>query len=224
MDKFEYYLKKLADHEDEKSKPYLSGPRARILVNAGIRLNWLGDFLANPEIKWEERELPVEKIQFTGTSLKWNKVLIDQCGRSVSKFRALMARNPKLKEEFQQEASFGNEIILVRKSEGEGFYKVLDGMHRFMGAVLEGKEKLRVFLPINEDEHLPVCEAHTVYDLIRGFVRNAKDREGEMGLYHALKLLCRTYANVKGLLRERFNKDYVHDDKVQKIIKKVLEK
>ncbi len=223
MDKFEHYLEKLADHEEKKSKFYLSDSRARILVNAGIRLNWLGDFLANPEIKWEERELPIEKIQFTGTNPEWNKILIDQCERSVNKFRALIARSPELKEKFQQEASFGEEIVLVRKSEEEGFYKVLDGMHRFVGAVLENKEKIKVFLPLNEDEHLPICEAHTVYDLIRGFIRNAKDKEGEKELYYALKLLCRTYGNVRQLLKERFNENYVFDKKVQEIIQKVLE-
>ncbi len=224
MDKFEKYLKKLADHEDKKSKAYLKDPRARILVNAGIRLNWLGDFLANPKIKWEERELPVEKIQFTGTNPKWNKILIKQCKQSVNKFKILIKKNPKLKEKFQKESFFENEIILVRKSDKKGFYKVLDGMHRFTGAVLENKEKIKVFLVLNENEHLPICEAHTVYDLIRGFLRNAKDKKGEIELYNALKLLSRTYANVKELLKERFNEKYIYDEKVQKIIKKVLEK
>jgi len=224
MDKFQQYLEELADHEDEKSRSYLTDPRARILVNAGIRLNWIGDFLGNPEIKWEERELPVEKIQFTGSDPFWNKILIEQCNRSVNKFKELIAKNPELKEKFQQTASFGDEIILVRKSEKKGFYKVLDGMHRFVGAVLKGKDKVRVFVPVNEDKHLPVCEAHTVYDLIRGFLRNAKDKEGERQLFYALKLLCRTYANVKSLLKERFNKNYVNDEKVQRVISKVLKK
>jgi len=224
MSKFKECLEKLADHENKKSELYLGDQRMVILVNAGIGLNWLGDFFANPEIKWEERQLPIEKIQFTGTNPEWNRILVDKCERSVSKFRTLMAENSKLEEKFRQEASFGDEMILVRKSEKEGFYKVLDGMHRFVGVVLEDKREARVLLPINEDKHLPVCEAHTVYDLIRGFIRSARDKEGEVELYSALKLLCRTYANVRELLIERFNKDYVYDDKVQEIIRKVLKK
>ena len=224
MDKFKKYLEQLANHEDKKPDFYLRNSRTRILVNAGIRLNWLGDFFANPEIKWKEQELSLERIQFTGTNSEWNKILIDQCGRSVNKFQVLIEKQPKLKEKFQKEASFGDEIILVRKSENKGFYKVLDGMHRFVGTVLEDRKKVQVFFPVNEDEFLPICEAHTVYDLIRGFIRNAKDEKGEIELYHGLKLLCRTYANVRELLTERFNENYVHDNKVQEIIKKVLEK
>ncbi|OQX71550.1 hypothetical protein B6D52_00980 [Candidatus Parcubacteria bacterium 4484_255] len=224
MNRFAQYLKQLAEHEEERVKSYLNDPRAKILVNAGISLNWLGDFFANPEIKWEEQELPIEKIQFTGATPEWNKILIDQCERSVEKFQELIDKQPKLKKRFQQEASFGSEIILVRKSENKDFYKVLDGMHRFMGSVLKKEKKVKVFTPINEKSVLPICEAHTIYDIIRGFVRNARDAEGENELYHALKLLCRTYANVKTLLKERFNENYVRDKKVQEVIKKILEK
>lgn len=54
-------------------------------------------------------------------------------------------------------------------------------------------------------------------------MRNARDEQGKNELYHALKLLSRTYANVKELLRERFNYDGVRDKEVQGIIKKALE-
>ena len=97
-------------------------------------------------------------------------------------------------------------------------------MHRLIGAVIEKRKEVLVFFPVNEDEYLPICEAHTIYDFIRGFIRNAKDEKGEIELYHGLKLLCRTYANVRELLIERFNENYVHDNEVQEIIKKVLQK
>ena len=224
MNKFEQYLKQFADHEDEKSKPLLRDPRARILVNAGIRLNWHGDFFANSEIKWQELELPIEKVQLAGTSLEWNKILIDRCKRSAVKFKELIRKHPEIREKFTREASFGDELILVRESEDKGFYKVLDGMHRFVGALLRDKEKIKVWFSINGKEHLPICESHVVYDLIRAYIRNAKDEQGKAELYHALKLLSRTYANVKDLLCNRFNENYVHDDEVQNIIKKVLKK
>lgn len=222
MSKFEDYLRELASHEAEKSDSILQDPRTTILVHAGIRLNWLGDFFANPAIKWVEREVPIEQIQFTGTSPEWNEVLIIQCSRSVAQFCELINRESELKAKFEKEASFGEESILVRTSEDEGLWKVLDGMHRFVGAVLQGKDTVKVFLPLNENEHLPVCEAHVVYDLIRAFTRNARDDQGKNELYHALKLLARTYENVIYLLRNRFSENYVYDTEAQKVIQQVI--
>jgi len=95
-------------------------------------------------------------------------------------------------------------------------------MHRFVGAVIEKQKTVTAYVPINEDKHLPICEAHTVYDLIRGFQRHAKDDNGKIELYYALKLLARTYENVIDLLENRFNFTYVADDEVQEIIKKVI--
>lgn len=221
MNDFEKYIKDLADHEDEKSKSFLD-PRGRILINAGIRLNWIGDFLANSNIKFKKREVPISQIIFTGTNPSWNKILIDKCERSVEKFQKLIEQNEETRKRFTQEASFGNEPILMRGPDEKGLYRVLDGMHRFVGAVIEKRETIAAYVPINEDKHLPVCEAHTVYDLIRGFQRNARDENGKIELYHALKLLARTYENVIKLLKNRFNFTYVADEEVQRIIKKVI--
>lgn len=221
MNDFEKYIEDLADHEDEKSKSFLD-PRKRILVNAGIRLNWIGDFLANPNIKYKKTEVSINQVLFTGTTPDWNKVLIDKCERSVGKFQELIKQDEKIKKRFTQEASFGNEPILMRGPDEKGFYRVFDGMHRFVGAVIESRKTVTTYVPINEGEHLPVCESHTVYDLIRGFQRHAKDDNGKTELYHALKLLARTYENVIELLETRFNSTYVADDEVQEIIKRVI--
>lgn len=223
MTKFEKYIISLAKNEERKANHFLiNGPRDRILVNAGIALNWIGDFFANPKIKWAEKELPIEKILFSGVDPKWNGILIDQCGRSVKKFRALIKKSPELRKKFKKQGLCRNAPILVRRDEGGKSYKVLDGMHRFVIAALGEKKKIGVLVPVNEKRHLPICEAHTAYDLIRGFIRNAKDKKGEIELYHALKLLCRTYENVKLLLKNRFNGEWVRDETVQKIIKRVL--
>jgi len=222
MNDFEKYIENLADHEDDKSKSFLD-PRTRILVNAGIRLNWIGDFLANPNIRYKKIEVVITKVLFTGTNLDWNKILIEKCGRFVKKFQELIEQDEEAKKRFTQEASFGNEPILMRGPDEKGFYRVFDGMHRFVGAVIEKRKTVTAYVPINEDEYLPVCEAHTVYDLIRGFQRHAKDEQGKIELYHALKLLARTYANVIELLKTRFNFMYVADDEVQEVIKKVIE-
>ena len=168
--------------------------------------------------------MSINQVLFTGTTPDWNKILIDKCERSVKKFRKLIKQDKKSKKRFIQEASFGNEPILMRGPDEKGFYRVFDGMHRFVGAVIEERGTVTAYVPINEDKHLPVCESHTVYDLIRGFQRHAKDDNGKTELYHALKLLARTYENVIELLETRFNSTYVADDEVQEIIEKVIKK
>lgn len=222
MNDFEKFINTLADHEDEKSKSFLDS-RKRILVNAGIRLNWIGDFLANPNIEYKKIDVPINQVLFTGTNPGWNKVLIDKCERSVKKFQGLIAQDKKIKKRFTQEASFGNEPILMRGPDEKGYYRTLDGMHRFVGTIIEKQKSVSAYVPINEGQHLPVCESHTVYDLIRGFQRHAKDENGKIELYHALKLLARTYENVIKLLENRFNPAYVADDEAQEIIKKVIQ-
>lgn len=219
---FEKYLRELAKHEDGKTLELQPGPRERILVNAGVRLNWIGDFLANPKIKFKKISIPVEKIYFTGTTLGWNKILLQRCQKSVAKFVALTKQDPVLRRKFMEEASFGTQPILVRRAEEAGRWKVVDGMHRFVGAVLKSRKTIAAFVPLNEDKHLPVCEPHAVYDLIRGYQRNARDKRGADDLYHGLKLLARCYANVPALLKRRFGFKHVPDKKVQAIIGKVL--
>lgn len=221
MNNFDKYIEKLADHEDRKYKS-INDPRKRILVDAGIGLNWLGDYLSNPNIEYKKINLSIYKVLFTGTSPEWNKILIDRCERSAKKFQKLIDRDKSIKKKFIHKASYGLEPILVRHSDKKGYYKVLDGMHRFIGAVIKKRRIIKAFIPINEDEHLPICEAHVVYDLIRGVKRHAADEQGEAELYHSLKLLARTYENVTYLLKNRFNSDYVVDERIQKIIKKVI--
>ena len=98
-DDFEKYISSLAKHETENSESFLDS-RSEILVNAGIRLNWLGDFLANPNIKYKKIDVAVEKILFTGTVPKWNKILMDRCGRSVKKFQVLIEQDEEIKKKF----------------------------------------------------------------------------------------------------------------------------
>jgi len=221
MTKFEKYIKNLAIHEEKKNKFFLNS-RNKILVNAGIGLNWIGDYVANPKIKYRKTSISVDKVLFTGTNPKWNKILIDQCQKNVNNFKELIKNDNNIKKKLLGEASFGNELILMRGPDREGFYRIIDGMHRFVGAVLKDKRTVSAYIPVNEQDHLPVCEAHVIYDLIRGFQRHAKDQQGKRELYYSLKLLARTYENVIGLLKKRFNFKYVADQEVQKIIKKVI--
>ena len=221
MTEFEKYIKDLAAHEERKSKPFLN-PRMRILVNAGIRLNWIGDYLANPKIRFRKIKVAVDKVLFTGSSPAWNKILLERCHKSVREFRELIGKNQTIRKKFVKEASYSLEPILLRGPDDKGFYRVFDGMHRFVGAVIKNRKTISAYVPVNEQKQLPVCEAHVVYDLIRGFQSSAKDKRGEIQLYHALKLLARTYENVAGLLKTRFNHKYLPDRTVQRVIRQAL--
>ena len=220
--KFEKFLKEFAEHEEKKVSYIFQEPRNKILVCAGMHLNWMGDFFANLKIKWELKEVDLKKVMFSGTNSKWNKVLLERCERSPEKFQRLLKEKPDIKKIFDR-VSYGGEPILVRKAqEKKGYYKVLDGMHRVVGATIAGKKKIFVWVPTNEFDHLPYCEAHTIYDLIRGYIRNRRTAEGQKELFYALKLLKNTYGNVEKLLKERFNEKWVFEKDVQSVIKKVL--
>jgi len=223
MTKFVKYIESLAAHEESKCRAFLN-PRMQILVNAGIRLNWIGDYLANPKIKFRYGKIAVDKVLFTGSTLDWNRILIKRCHKSVNEFRELISNNQTIKKKFLKEASYGVEPILLRGPDEKGFYRVFDGIHRFVGALIKNRKNISAYIPVDEEKHLPICEAHVVYDLIRGFQRSAMDKRGEIQLYHALKLLCRTYENVPALLKTRFNHKYISDETVQKIIRKTLKK
>lgn len=212
------FLKNFADHEQAKKIQELDD-RQRLIMFSGVGLNSIGDYFGNPALKWEEKDLNLDQVEFTGL----DKFILEECDRSPIIFREKVSENNSLKEKYEGQASFGNEPIIVRKSSNPGKYRLVDGVHRLIGAALSNKKTIKAMVPINEDEVLPFCEAHTIYDLIRGYQRHARDGKGEKELYSGLKLLIRCYGNAGDLLKNRFNKDYVNDEKVQAIIKKVLE-
>lgn len=225
MDKFQKYLSDLAEVEKTKAeKAEMETSEGKILVYGGVKLNWLGDFFGNPKIKWKKQTLPLEQILFSGTGPDWNKILIDECKRQPEKFQELIKKDPKSKDKFWQEVKdvAGIPILVRIADEDPKKFQVLDGMHRFIKAVIENKKEIKVYLPINEKEFLPVCERHTIYDLIRGFIRNAHNKAGEKELYFGLKLLARTYSNVIQDLKERFNDNWVRNEKAQAVIQKVI--
>jgi hypothetical protein len=89
--------------------------------------------------------------------------------------------------------------------------------------LVNGQNSIMVFFPLNEDKVLPWCENHIVYDLIRGFTRNANDPDCELQLFYALKLLLRSYGNVREYLISQLDQGFEIDKTVQKIIQKALE-
>ena len=220
---FSKYLKNLAQSEERKSKSFKDEPRHKILVHSGVLLNWLGDYFANPKIKWQKKSVSIKNILMTGTSPEFNNIFIKQAQRSPILLLDVLKKNRKLKKKVLKWAGKTgrfDEIILLRK-EGD-YYKVLDGMHRFVKMILTGVANIESYVSLNEKNELPVCEPHIVYDLIRGYLRNARDKAGQKQLEKAFILLLRTYSNVEDLLKNRFNLDYVPEKDVQDIIKRAF--
>jgi hypothetical protein len=220
---FEEYLVDLAHHEQQKSLDLLEGnPHEKIKIFSGHRLNWLGDFFGNPEIKWEKILLNIDDIRFTGTAQELNPILKDKCQRQPAMLRELINLDEDVRKIIENHATFSDELIVVRNEPETGKFLMLDGTHRLLGMILQYKTHIFAWYPKNEFELLSHCEAHVMYDLIRGYLRNAQDEQGKTELYHGLKLLARTYGNVKDLLKHRFDPKHVSDPEVQKIIEDVL--
>jgi len=222
MTQFEQYIKKLAIHEDERNRKEMN-PREIILVNSGISMNRIGDFIANPKIKFKKISVPLEKVLFTSTNPDWNKILIKKCQRKVELFRQLINKDEELKNKISQDASFGNEPVLLHGPDESGNYRPFDGMHRIVGAVIKNRKVITAYVPVNIEKHPPICEPHIIYDLIRAY-QKLKNTRNEQSLINALVLLGQYYDNVPNLLKQRFDKRRVLDKDVQKIITKTIAK
>jgi hypothetical protein len=160
---FEKYLEDLADHEQHESLDSLgANPNEKIKIFGGHRLNWLGDFFGNPEIKWEKILLEINEILFTGTSQELNPILKDKCQSQPAKLGELINLDESVKKIIQNHATFSDEPIVVRHKENTGKFLMLDGTHRVLGAILQNKTHIFAWYPQKEFELLPHCEAHVV--------------------------------------------------------------
>ena len=116
------------------------------------------------------------------------------------------------------DAKYEDIPILIRFEDDK--YKVLDGMHRTIAAIREGKETIQAFIARSIGKPAPYCEPHVIYDFLRAYHRKMNlDRNG---LIISLRFLRHSYANVDELLINRFNKQWVPDDEIQEIIQEAL--
>jgi len=210
------YLQSLAAHLREKVLARLS-PEEQFVMFAGGALNWIGDFMTDPNVSWSKETLPIDRLWLTGTGPEWNKIIIEQCERSPAKLRQVMQTDPAVADMFVS-ASFHPEPVLIRFEDEK--LKLLDGMHRTIAAIRDGHQTIKAWVARLQGTPQPQCEPHVVYDLLRAYGRgNNKDRAG---LVAALRFLRVSYSNVDQLLRERFSKDWLPNEEAQQIITEVL--
>lgn len=210
------YLHVLIRHL-EKKVSVSQTPLEKLIMLSGASMNWIADYVTDPNVSWELETLPVDNLYLTGTGPKWNKIIIDQCQRSPLKLREFFKNNSSGFKLFS-EAKFNNLPILVRYEEGK--YKVLDGMHRTIAAIRDGKKHIKAFVARLRGNPKPLCEPHVVYDLLKSYHR--KVNHDRQGLITAIRFLRHSFSNVDDLLRNRFTKSWVPDDEIQLIIQAAL--
>lgn len=212
------YLKELVRNLETKNAKRQS-EIDRLLMHSGAAMNWIADYITDENVVWKKEKLLIDKLWLTGTNPKWNKIIIDTCERSPKKLRKYFKDNPRALKIFK-EAVFESVPILVRYDEKK--YKILDGMHRVIAAIRDNRKFIDAFTARIRHRPKPKCEAHVVYDLLRAYQRGIN--KDSKGLESSLSYLKKSYGNVEWLLKNRFNENWVHDEKIQKIIKKVLKR
>jgi len=213
----EKFLEKLTEHLAEKVGQHQSATD-RLIMLSGARMNWIADFVTDPGVEWSKEDLNIDDIYLTGTNPEWNKVIIDMCERSPKKLRELIQSSSDIATVFS-DAKFEDIPVLIRVEEEK--FKILDGMHRTVAAIRDGREIITAFVGrLKGDKLMPMVEPHVVYDLIKAYQRSKeKDR---IALIAALRLLKNNCANVDDLLRKRFNKSWIPSDDIQEIVQEAL--
>jgi len=208
------FLNKLLKYSKKKADISLDVVE-QLLIYSGASLNWIGDYVTDKNAQWTKEKLNIDRLYLTGTNPKWNAIIIDRCKRSPQKLREYFIKNKGAKKLFA-EAKYQNLPILIRYEDNQ--YKVLDGMHRTIAAIRDGKKEINAYIVRLKSRPRPQCEAHLVYDLLRSYNRGInKDKNG---LVSVLRFLRHSYSNVDDLLRKRFSKPYIPgDDEIQDIIK-----
>lgn len=212
------YLKNLVKNLEAKNAKRQSNID-KLLMHSGAAMNWIADYITDDNVIWKKEKLLVDKLYLTGTNPEWNKIVIDICERSPKKLRKYFKDYPEASKIFKV-AAFESIPVLVRYDEGK--YKILDGMHRIIAAIRKGKKYIIGYVARIKNRPKPKCEAHVIYDILRAYQRGIN--KDSKRLETSLSYLKKSYNNVKWLLKNRFNENWVHDEKIQKIIKKVLKR
>lgn len=211
--------KYIADLIEHLRKTTSQTPLEELVTLSGVRMNWISDYITDPSTKWKKQSISIDSLTLTGTNPKWNKIVIEKCGRSLIKLRQIFNSAPNTKKIFNR-VHYSNIPILVRREGNQ--LKVLDGMKRVIAAILAGDKNINAFIAKPSLKRaMPKCEPHVVYDLLKAYQRGLnKDKKG---LIMALRFLRKSYGNVPNLLKERFCFAWIPDKEMQAIIKKALE-
>ncbi|MBI3115176.1 MAG: ParB N-terminal domain-containing protein, partial [Candidatus Kerfeldbacteria bacterium] len=212
----EAFLNELIEHVMEKVSGQQT-PLERLQMVCNVAMNWIADYVTDPNVRWTRERVRVDDLYLTGTNPTWNPVIIDRCERSPAKLRETIRADASVAALFA-DLKADRRPILVRFEKEKP--KVLDGMRRVIAAIREDWDTIDAYVARHAGPAQPFCEPHVVYDLLKAYHRGLnRDRAS---LVTALRFLRGAYGNVDVLLRERFVKAWVPDDEIQDIIREVL--
>lgn len=209
------YLEGLEKNHRQKTEG-ASDVAERILMYSGARLNWVGEYINDDSISWKLETLPIENIILTGTSPEWNEIIIKQAECSPNKLRELL-KDPEIAKMFEN-SKFEDVPILIRKDNDE--LKVLDGMNRTIAAIRDGLTEIRAYVGTRTGQPAPKIEPHVVYDILRAYQQRGGNEEDFVG---GLRFLLHSYLNVREILTQRFNENWLPNEKIQSLIQLALE-
>lgn len=215
----EEYLRTLVDIEADRLRR-IKEPIEYLLMLSGGSLNGIGRMFTRADVGWERKTLKIDDLTLTRTGPEWNKVIIGQAEGSPTVMRELM-KGDEVSALFK--SAYWLDVPILVVSDGDSL-RVFDGMHRTMAAIRDGKTEIEawvVHVPDSKSERSAI-EPHVIYDLLWAYKNGfSEDRDG---LIAALRYLMCAFNNVETLLKERFNADWMPDERVQEVIQEVLNK
>lgn len=216
------YLEKLVEHEMwTYFREYCSDTKQALVLLGWVALNSIGDYLWSDQAQFNSMEVSINQITFTWTSPEINEILLDVCKWSPACLEELIQKNRAIKMKLKSWASFWEEEVLLRKT-WKSSYKSFDWMHRIVWHILQWKTKIKAYVLMNEWKFMPNCEPHVIYDIIKAYHRSDKSDQDAKDFIWALRLLWKYTWNAKNIIENRFNKNYLKDKDIQKLISESL--
>ena len=214
---FEDFILSLSARETATCGGLLTA-RKQLMMCAGARLNSLGDIVSDRSIVWCLQCVDIEGLRLIrGISPELGEVIAGVCHGSARELRDLLGRDVALRLAFGKEALFDDTPLLALQQGGPP--KVFDGVHRLVGALIEGRTTIWAWIGTLEGPPSPECEPHVVYDLLRSYLRG--NRDGPK-LVAALVYLRQGYSNVDALLENEFSGTWGHNEELQSIVGEAL--
>lgn len=211
-------LPDLVRNHQKKARERFTDLGEELLMYSGVLLNWVGEWITDPSVRWEKRVVRVDDLTLTGTNPTWNAVVIDHAHREPRQLRELF-RDSEIVRLFEG-VQWSSVPILVRVNLQDGEkLKVLDGMKRTIAAIRDGRDMIEAWIGRRTDPARPCIEPHVIYDILRA----AQQGRGSLDdLRAALRFLLQTYGNTRNLLKHRFNSEWLRDSKLNALVQEVL--
>lgn len=115
-----------------------------------FRANSVFDFVESQQVRWEEKEIPVDDIILTGMGEALTGIIygeqVQQNPRKLIEYINEHPDDPRFKELAPRDVPTNRQTILLRQ-EGEQL-KLLDGSHRFLSMLMAGAMSVMAYVAV----------------------------------------------------------------------------